>query len=109
MRFLRALLDRLTGRGDASAPVAPPAGMAPMLDCESVMRQLWDYLDGELTTDRKSVIRTHLELCKRCHPQYRFEQSFLDAVAASAPAHSNPDRLRAKLLAALHDEGFSRT
>lgn len=114
-RFLRAFLQRLAGGQQSAAaamphqspvPAQPGAAMAPMLDCESVMRQLWDYLDGELTADRKTVIRSHLELCRRCHPQYRFEQSFLDAVAASAPAHSDPDRLRSKLLVALKDEGF---
>ena len=114
-RFLTALLGRIVGvqRPPAAAvphpsgmAVAPPAAMAPMVDCESVMRQLWDYLDGELTADRKTAIRSHLELCRRCHPQFRFEQAFLDAVAASAPAHSDPDRLRSKLLAALKDEGF---
>lgn len=85
----------------------PEDGMSPMLDCESVMRQLWDYLDGELTVDRKSVIRSHLDLCKRCHPQYEFEHAFLDAIAASTPSHPDPDRLRRALLAALEHEGFS--
>jgi mycothiol system anti-sigma-R factor len=108
---MRALLARLfarfrgTGNGHHHAPAG--GAMPPMLDCDSVMRQLWDYLDGELTVDRKAAIRTHLELCRRCHPQYEFEQSFLDAIAASGPAHSNPDRLRARLLAALEDEGLS--
>lgn len=104
--FLAMLGARLFGRGNEppQRPGAPNG--SPMLDCESVMRQLWDYLDGELTSDRKAAIRTHLELCKRCHPQYEFEQAFLDAVAASGPAHSDPDRLRAKLLAALEGEGM---
>lgn len=105
-RFFTALIGRLSGR--TSQPhAALVAGVPPMLDCESVMRQLWDYLDGELTADRRSAIRSHLELCKRCHPQHQFEQSFLDAVAASAPAHSNPGRLREKLMAALEDEGMA--
>ena len=79
----------------------------PMLDCESVMRQLWDYLDGELTPERMAAIRAHLEICQRCYPQYEFERSFLDAVAASTREHSNPDRLRVKLMAALQAEGLS--
>jgi anti-sigma factor (TIGR02949 family) len=80
---------------------------APMLDCESVMRQLWDYLDGELTPDRMAAIRAHLELCKRCYPQYEFEQSFLAAVAARGRLHSDLQRLRARVADALRAQGLS--
>jgi anti-sigma factor RsiW len=34
--------------------------MTEMLDCDAVMRQLWDYLDGELTAEREQAIRAHL-------------------------------------------------
>lgn len=107
-RFLNALFRRLAGRPNPVALGGTAAGMPAMLDCDSVMRQLWDYLDGELTADRKSAIRSHLELCKRCHPQFEFERTFLDAVAASAPQHSNPEQLRLKLLMALEDEGLGK-
>lgn len=93
-------------RGTPSSPEMPQ-GMPPMLDCESVMRQLWDYLDGELTPDRMAAIRAHLELCQRCYPQYEFERSFLASVAASAREHSDLDRLRAQLTEALAAHGLS--
>ncbi len=105
IRRLAALLSRILGR--VGRDRRPEQNMAPMLDCESVMRQLWDYLDGELTVDRRTAIRSHIELCKRCYPQYEFEQAFLAAIAASAPSHAHPDRLRRNLLAALEKEGFS--
>ncbi|MCY7380142.1 MAG: zf-HC2 domain-containing protein, partial [Gemmatimonadaceae bacterium] len=79
----------------------------PMLDCESVMRQLWDFLDGELTSDRMAAIRAHLALCKRCYPQYQFEESFLAAVAARRRHHSDPQRLRARVADALEAQGLS--
>ncbi len=88
------------GRGGAMAH-------APMLDCDSVMRQLWDYLDGELTPERMSQIRAHIEVCKRCFPQYEFERSFLDALAARRRQHSDLERLRTTLMAALYERGFS--
>jgi DNA-directed RNA polymerase specialized sigma subunit, sigma24 homolog len=85
------------------------AGAAPaMLDCESVMRQLWDYLDGELTPDRMEAMRQHLDMCKRCYPQFQFERSFLDLVASSAPRHSDLERLRRGLLATLEAKGLGR-
>lgn len=80
---------------------------ASMLDCESVMRRLWDYVDGELTPERMEEIRTHVEMCKRCYPQYQFERSFLDAISARRRTHSDPERLRANLLAALQSKGLN--
>lgn len=81
--------------------------MAPMLDCESVMRQLWDYLDGELTPERTTEIRMHVEVCQRCYPQFQFERSFLDAISERRHTHSDPERLRAMLHAALLAKGLS--
>ena len=80
---------------------------APMLDCESVMRQLWDYVDAELTPQRMDEISVHVEMCQRCYPQYQFERSFLDAIAARRRTHSDPEALRAKLIQALQAKGLS--
>ena len=81
--------------------------MEPMLDCHDVMRQLWDYLDGELTPGRMEAIRAHLAICKRCYPQYEFERAFLDAVAHAQPDHSNPTRLRERVMNALRADGLA--
>ncbi len=78
-----------------------------MLDCDAVMRQLWDYLDGELTADREASVRAHLAVCKRCYPQYNFEIAFTKALAASRREHSSPDALMNRVLAALRSEGFA--
>ena len=84
----------------------PPNEAVPMLDCESVMRQLWDFLDGELTPERMAAIRWHIEMCKRCYPQHEFERSFLQAVGASARSHSGLDQLRFRLLESLEARGL---
>ncbi len=81
--------------------------MNPMLDCQAVMRQLWAYLDGELTTDRVAAIEAHLEMCAQCYPQYRFEESFLVQIARVRREHSDLGGLRHRLVAALTAEGFS--
>ena len=78
-----------------------------MLDCDAVMRQLWDYLDGELTPDREEAVRAHLAMCGRCQPQQNFEQSFLRALSASRTEHSRPDTIKARVLAALRADGFA--
>lgn len=77
-----------------------------MVDCEHVMRQLWDYLDGELTPERSEVIRRHVEICSRCRPQSEFEEAFLSAVRRTRREHTHPERLRGALLEALAEQGF---
>ncbi len=90
------ILNRLFGRAKA-----------PMVDCDTVMRQLWDFLDGELTAERSEVIRHHVEMCSRCRPHSEFERAFLAAVKRSRREHTHPERLRGVLLAALSDQGFA--
>lgn len=81
--------------------------MTEALDCDAVMRQLWDYLDGELDGERETAIRAHLAVCKRCYPQYDFERAFLGVLTATRPQHSRPGAVRARVLAALRAEGFA--
>lgn len=52
-----------------------------MVSCREVIEELWDYLDGELPTERMEDLAAHLAECARCYPQYRFEFAFLEAVA----------------------------
>lgn len=120
---MRHLFDRLLARWRSkAAPETPgaapehrmdprmqgtPGSATPMLDCESVMRQLWDFLDGELTPERMAAIRAHIEMCKRCYPQHEFERSFLDAVAARRRQHSDPQRLQRRVADALRARGLS--
>ncbi len=103
-RFIPRWIARVFSMKDA---MSNDAMSAPMLDCESVMRQLWDYVDAELTPERMEEIRMHVEMCQRCYPQYEFERSFLDAISARRRTHSDPERLRASLLAALQSKGLS--
>lgn len=108
-RARRLLQERLLKHAsDAGVVVRTPAtspgamSMEPMPDCDSVMRQLWDFLDGELTDAGMVAIREHLSMCSRCQPQAAFERSFLSAVSRARRDHSSPlslgDRVRAALL-----------
>ena len=81
--------------------------MTEMLDCDAVMRQLWDYVDGELTADREEAVRAHLHVCNRCHPHHDFEKAFLDALSSSRREYSRPESIKARVLAALKAEGFA--
>jgi anti-sigma factor (TIGR02949 family) len=81
--------------------------MMPMLDCSDVMRQLWDYLDHELTPDRMDAVAAHLAVCHRCYPQYNFERAFLRALKGARDEGLAPPALHGRVLAALHEEGLT--
>lgn len=57
-----------------------------MLPCRQVIAKLWDYLDGELSPDEMAGVADHLAMCGRCYPLYRFEFSFLEAIARQRDA-----------------------
>lgn len=78
-----------------------------MIDCETALRQLWDYLDGELTAERMDAVRAHLKACDLCYPHYDFERTFLEMVGTLKTEHADPDALKERVLAALQAEGLT--
>lgn len=78
-----------------------------MTECEGAMRQLWDYLDSELTAERMDAVRAHLAICSKCYPHYDFEKIFLEALAATRRDHASPEQLRERVMDALRAEGFA--
>jgi anti-sigma factor (TIGR02949 family) len=81
--------------------------VSEMLDCHSVMQQLWDYLDEELTADRMEAIRAHLVVCQRCYPQYDVERAFLHAIAEARREYPQPEMVKSRVLTALRAAGYS--
>lgn len=77
------------------------------IDCAAAMRQLFDYLDDELTEERMHLVQAHLDLCARCYPHYNFQKIFLEAIAATRQQCCAPGALRAKVLRGLQEAGFS--
>ena len=74
------------------------------LDCLTVVRQLWDYLDGELDPARWEAIQSHLATCTGCNGHMEFARSFLKQ---SAESIVDPDFLavtRARVALALQSE-----
>ena len=81
--------------------------MTETLNCDDVMRQLWDYLDGELTVERMEAVKAHLAVCHRCFPQYEFEREYLRLLAGLRREHPDLAALRSGLLASLKRAGFA--
>jgi len=77
------------------------------MDCEQVVRELWDYLDGELTEERMNEVRAHLKACRGCFPHFDFERAFLEALAKSKAEQTAPDDLRKKVVAKLRKAGMA--
>lgn len=80
--------------------------MSNRSECETVVRQLWPYLDGVISEPQRERILRHLELCSDCTSHFEFARAFLDAVAATASRADATDALRNRVLGALAAEGF---
>ena len=83
-------------------------GGVPRLDCVTAMRQLWDFLDGELTPEREAAVRRHIEECAGCLPHAEWGERFLAALGAVRRMDgATPAPLRERVLRALGDAGWS--
>lgn len=72
--------------------------------CQEAVATLYSFLDGELTDDRRQLIRHHLEECGPCLHKYDFEAE-LKVVIARRCRDEVPDALRKRVAAALDAEG----
>jgi mycothiol system anti-sigma-R factor len=71
-------------------------------DCQDALHTLYDYLDGELTAERRLVIQHHLAECQPCLHAFDFEAE-LKAVVARSCRDQVPDHLRRKIADALSE------
>ncbi|MEO7085447.1 MAG: zf-HC2 domain-containing protein [Gemmatimonadaceae bacterium] len=74
--------------------------------CETVVRQLWQYLDGDVPPDKRALVQSHLEICVGCASHFEFAREFLNAVASAPVDGPADDELRDRVLVALAGEGF---
>jgi len=77
------------------------------IDCQTAVRQLWDYLDEELDDRRMSEVRQHLESCSHCLPHAEFGTRFIQALSSARERHEMPPDVRPQVMAALNEAGFS--
>jgi anti-sigma factor (TIGR02949 family) len=66
------------------------------LDCDEVMRQLFDYLDGEVDETAEHEIHNHIDECRSCFSRVEFEKTLKDKIRAGkgeAPPGSLRDRV----------------
>jgi anti-sigma factor (TIGR02949 family) len=78
--------------------------MGESINCREAHARLHDYLKQELTPELADEVRAHLERCRPCFKEARFEQSFLLMLAAKARGTCCPGELRTRILSALSAE-----
>ena len=76
----------------------------PSIDCDEAVHQLYHYLDGELTEERREEIRVHLDFCGPCGGAVEFEAE-LRRVIASRCRDRVPESLIRKVAEAIDEEG----
>src|ERR1700744_6149827 len=73
------------------------------VDCEEAVHELYHYLDGELTEERREEIRIHLDWCGPCNGAADFEAE-LRKVIANRCKDRVPDSLIRRVAEAIDEE-----
>ena len=71
--------------------------------CEQALHELYHFLDGALTDERRTLISSHLDDCNTCLGAFDFETE-LRHVVAERCRESVPDHLRLRIAALIQHE-----
>jgi len=71
------------------------------VDCETVVRALWAYIDRELGEEERAAVDAHLAECEYCRAHTEFERRLVESIAAARSDIVQSDELRSRVLAAL--------
>ncbi len=72
-------------------------------NCDDALRELYGYLDGQLTDDRRAAIQRHLDDCPPCLEAKDFEVE-LRAVIAKKCRDTVPEQLKLRILGVIEQE-----
>jgi mycothiol system anti-sigma-R factor len=72
-------------------------------DCGQTVERLYQFIDGELTDERRHQIERHLDECSPCLQAVGFERE-LRVVIANRCKDRVPEELRQRIRAALEKE-----
>ena len=70
---------------------------APRVDCEQALAEIYTYLDGELTDEKRTLIAGHLEGCNPCIEVYDFEAELRVVISTRARHEAVPETLRMRI------------
>ena len=72
-------------------------------ECKESIEELYSYLDGELTEDKREVIRNHLDKCQPCLDAFDFEDDLRKLISMKCKDHV-PDGLKDRVFQAIEVE-----
>ena len=72
-------------------------------NCQEALQELYTFLDGELTVEKREHIRVHLDDCNPCLEAYDFEAE-LRIVISTKCKEAVPESLKEKIRAQLQGE-----
>ena len=72
-------------------------------DCNEAVARLYNYLDGELTLERRAVIQRHLDECHNCIEAFEFEAELKVAISRGC-RETVPESLRLRVFEAIVTE-----
>ncbi len=69
-----------------------------MYDCQTILKLLYPYLDGELDVKESIRVQSHLEECHHCLEIFKWEKEFLQTLRSSMSISKAPADLRGRLI-----------
>ena len=73
-------------------------------ECQEALQELYTFLDGELTVEKREHIRVHLDDCNPCLERYDFEAE-LRVVISTKCKEQVPVSLKDQILRAISESG----
>jgi mycothiol system anti-sigma-R factor len=77
-------------------------------DCDDAVHRLYHFLDGELTPEKRTEIKRHLDACLPCLEAFDFEAE-LRVVIATKCRDQVPETLRERVAQAIRHEATNDT
>jgi Predicted transmembrane transcriptional regulator (anti-sigma factor) len=73
-----------------------------VITCAEAVRQLWDFLDGNVEESQRELVEEHLAFCRRCCGELEFAEELRGFLASHAENDLPPD-VHARLTATLDE------
>jgi anti-sigma factor (TIGR02949 family) len=86
---------------------SPDADDLPAPECLEVSAKLWDYLDGNCSSELATRINVHLSACQLCLRLLGLQERFLDSLAELRERRPAAARLHVRVRKALANERHS--
>ncbi len=80
---------------DTEQPCDPNSG-----PCRDALQNLFVYIDGQLTMERRLVIKEHIDRCSHCFERFSFELELRQVVAQSC-RDTVPESLKMRIAEAI--------